>query len=134
MLTNRQLLDEAASIAAALQLRGVESGDRVAMMLPTGEDYFSVFFAILSCGAVPVPIYPPTRASQVAEHLRRHTGILDNCGAVLLITVAQARPLSRLLQAQAARLRGVVTMADLTRAGAQFAAPPLAAYTVNAPV
>ena len=126
VVNNRQLLDEAESIAAALQARGVEPGDRVAMMLPTGEDYFSVFFAILSCGAVPVPIYPPTRASQVAEHLRRHTGILDNCGAVLLITVAQARPLSRLLQAHAARLRGVVTRADLARAGAQFAAPPLA--------
>ncbi len=127
VLTNRQLLDEAESIAAALQLRGVEPGDRVAMMLPTGEDYFSAFFAILSCGAVPVPIYPPTRASQVAEHLRRHAGILENCGAVLLITVAQARPLSRLLQAHASRLRGVVTRADLDPGGAQFAAPPLAA-------
>jgi acyl carrier protein len=126
VISNARLLAQAESRAAGLQAHGVEPGDRVAMMLPTGEDYFSIFFAILACGAVPVPIYPPTRASQVAEHLRRHRGILENCGAVLLVTVAQARPLSRLLQAHVKRLRGVLTAADLDPAGAAFTSPPLA--------
>lgn len=109
----RQLLDEAQSAAIGLQARGVQAGDRVALMLPTGSDYFVSFFAILLCAAVPVPIYPPARRSQIGEHLRRHAGILDNCGASMLITVAEARPLARLLQSQVAKLRAVVTLADV---------------------
>ena len=33
-------------------------------MLPTGRDYFTSFFGVLAAGAIPVPIYPPVRASQ----------------------------------------------------------------------
>ena len=40
-------------------------------MLPTGRDFFIAFFAILYAGAMPVPIYPPMRLSQLEEHLRR---------------------------------------------------------------
>jgi hypothetical protein len=31
-------------------------------------------------GAIPVPIYPPMRLSQLEDHLRRQTGILRNAG------------------------------------------------------
>ena len=55
-------------------------------MLPTGRDFFIAFFAILYAGAVPVPIYPPMRLSQLEEHLRRQAGILSNAGARILIT------------------------------------------------
>jgi 1-acyl-sn-glycerol-3-phosphate acyltransferase len=113
MFSYRQLLDEAQAAAIGLQARGIQPGDRVALMLPTGGDYFVSFFAILLCAAVPVPIYPPMRRSQIPEHLRRHAGILRNSGASLLITVAEARPLARLLQSSAEPLRGVLTLADL---------------------
>ncbi len=125
VLSHRELLDEAEALAVGLQARGIERGDRVALMLPTGAEYFASFFAILLCGAVPVPIYPPARASQLAEHLRRHAGILANSGAKLLVTVARARPLARLLQASAASLGGVVTAAELSGDGSAFMAPRL---------
>lgn len=117
------LLEEALAAAAGLQARAVQPGDRVALMLPTGADYFVAFFGILLCGAVPVPIYPPARRSQLAEHLRRHAGILTNSGACILLTVAEARPLARLLQARAERLRSVVTPAELRTAGVSFDEP-----------
>ena len=44
--------------------------------------------------AVPVPIYPPARASQVEDHLKRHAGILSNALTEILITVPQAKPLA----------------------------------------
>jgi 1-acyl-sn-glycerol-3-phosphate acyltransferase len=126
VLSHGELLDAAEGLAVGLQARGIEKGDRVALMLPTGTDYFTGFFAILLCGAVPVPIYPPARASQLAEHLRRHAGILANCGARLLITIPRARPLARLLQARAATLQAVVTTADLPGDAGQFIPPRLA--------
>lgn len=132
VLSCRQLLDEAEQAAIGLQARGVQAGDRVALMLPTGSDYFISFFAILLCAAVPVPIYPPVRRSQIAEHLRRHAGILSNSGAKLLITVAEARRLARLLQSRAENLRGVVTLADVLNfsSNAIYGEPAMAADDV----
>ena len=66
-------------------------------MLPTGRDFFVAFFAILYAGAVPVPIYPPMRMSQLEEHLRRQAAILRNAGARILITVPEARGAAALL-------------------------------------
>jgi PAS domain S-box-containing protein len=48
-------------VAAGLRGRGVRAGDFVALMLPTGLEFFQSFYGILLAGAVPVPIYPPTR-------------------------------------------------------------------------
>ena len=89
--------------------QGLEPGQSVALMLPTGVDYFHSFFGVLLARGVPVPIYPPARPSQLEDHLRRHAGILDNCRASLLITSPEAVPLSRLLKSQVESLRHVVT-------------------------
>ncbi len=68
-------LDQAArAVAAGLIERGLEPGSAVAIMLPTSVDYFFSFFGILLAGGIPVPIYPPARASQIEDHLRRHAG------------------------------------------------------------
>ena len=100
-------------IAAALLARGVEAGDRVALMLPTSQDYFITFFGILRAGAVPVPIYPPARPAQLEEHLRRHGRILTNAGAEILVTVPEARRVAHLLRADAPHLEAIVTVAQL---------------------
>ena len=62
---------------------------------------------------MPVPLYPPARISQVEDHVRRHTGILANSQARLLITVPEAKSLSMLLRAKVESLREVVTAEDL---------------------
>ena len=49
-LTYGQLYDKALGVAAGLAARGVEPGQRVALMLPTGEDYFVAFYAALLAG------------------------------------------------------------------------------------
>ena len=73
----------------ALIERDIVPGDRIALMLPTSLEFFIAFFGILYAGAVPVPIYPPARLSQIEEHLRRQVGILRNAGARILITVPE---------------------------------------------
>lgn len=112
-LSYGMLRQHARHLAAGLLMRGLRPGQRVAIMLPTGVDYFAAFFGVLLAGGVPVPIYPPLRPSQLEEHLRRHARLLANAGAVLLITVPQARLLGRLLAAQVPSLTAVVSVADL---------------------
>ena len=63
-----------------------------------------------------MPIYPPTHSSQIEEHVRRHAGILNNARAVMLVTVPEARPVTRLLEAHVPGMRRVVCAVDLLRA------------------
>jgi 1-acyl-sn-glycerol-3-phosphate acyltransferase len=111
-LTYRELRDGAARIAAGLRARSVEPGHSVAIMLPTGRDFFLAFFGAVWAGAVPVPIYPPFRPAQLEDHLRRQAGILANAEARLLVVPAEARAVSALLGGQVSGLR-VETVTDL---------------------
>ncbi|WP_376741464.1 AMP-binding protein [Sinorhizobium psoraleae] len=52
-LTHADLGRRARRLAGALVARGIAPGDRVALMLPTGLDFFVAFFAILYAGASP---------------------------------------------------------------------------------
>ncbi len=116
------LAREAEILGAGLQERGVRPGQTVAIMLPTGREYFTSFFGVLAAGAIPVPIYPPARATQLEDHLRRHGRILVNARAAALITVPEAQPLARLLRLQAPELNFIATATGLT--GATAASPP----------
>ncbi|MCU0970004.1 MAG: AMP-binding protein, partial [Rubrivivax sp.] len=116
-LTYRRLDEASSALAAGLQRAGVAPRQCVAIMLPTSPEYFFAYLGILKAGAIPVPIYPPARASQLEEHVRRHTGILANAQAVLLVTVPEAMGVARLLQAGVPGLRHVATPADLMASG-----------------
>jgi acyl carrier protein len=118
-ITAAGLLASAARVAAGLQRRGVEPGQRVAMMLPTCPGYFAAYFGVLLAGAVPVPIYPPARLSQLEEHVRRHVGILANAKAVLMITVSQAGTVARLLTASVPSIRAIATVDALAQDGGE---------------
>ncbi|MGB7542702.1 MAG: AMP-binding protein [Burkholderiales bacterium] len=108
-----ELAAEARAVARGLGSRGLASGQTVAIMLPTSRSFFQAFFGVLLAGGVPVPIYPPFRWSQIEDHLRRQARILENCGASMLVTVAEAQAIARLLQANVATLRHVTTTDEL---------------------
>jgi 1-acyl-sn-glycerol-3-phosphate acyltransferase len=108
----------AGAVAAGLRERDLRPGQTVAIMLPTGRDYFYSFYGVLMAGGIPVPIYPPMRVSQIEEHLRRHARILSNAGAAILITFAEAKPVARLLRLQVEGLRTVINVAELAVAAA----------------
>ncbi|HSP05093.1 MAG TPA: AMP-binding protein [Acidimicrobiales bacterium] len=115
-LTYGQLRHQARALAAGLLDAGVAPGESVALMLPTGTDYFVSFMGVVLAGAVPVPIYPPARPAQLEEHLERQSRILDNARAALLITVPEARRVSRLLRSGVESLRGIRTPGELLTA------------------
>ena len=81
VLSYRELAGRARRAAVFFRRRGLEPGSRVALMLPTGLDFFVIFFAILYARAVPTPLYPPLRATEIEDHLKRQSKILDNAEA-----------------------------------------------------
>jgi acyl-CoA synthetase (AMP-forming)/AMP-acid ligase II len=84
-------------------------------MLRTEPGFFSAFFGVLLAGAVPVPIYPPTRPSHLEEYARRQAKILDNAQARLLVTFPEVERVAGLLRARVRSLTGVTTLERLTR-------------------
>ena len=119
VITYQALADSARAVARGLRRWGLAPGERAAIMLPTGREFFEAFFGILYAGGVPVPIYPPARRSHIEEHLRRQAAILDNAQAVILIAPPQARLLMTFLSAQVVDLRGMETVERLSRDAAE---------------
>ena len=118
-----QLKTEACKVAAGLQKLGLVPAEAVAIMLPSGPDYFFSYFGILIAGGVPVPIYPPARPSQLEDHMSRHARILDNCLTKILITVPEARRVAQLLRSQVLNLKHITTVEELSDSGAILAPP-----------
>ncbi len=124
-MTYRQLADAARRVAAGLIERDILPGDRIALMLPTSLEFFSAFLGILYAGAVPVPIYPPARPSQIEDHLRRQAGILRNAGARILVTVPEGLRLAGILKGQVDTLDAVETVARLNADPSRTPLPPV---------
>jgi acyl-CoA synthetase (AMP-forming)/AMP-acid ligase II len=78
-------------MAAALAQRGIEPGDRVAMVLPTGADFMDAFFGALLAGAVPVPLYPPVRLGRMDEYARSTGRMLEVSGAKIVLADRRIR-------------------------------------------
>jgi 1-acyl-sn-glycerol-3-phosphate acyltransferase len=124
-LTYRELAERGHIAARGLVRAGLEPGERVAIMLPTGFEFFAAFFGVLYAGGVPVPIYPPARPSQLEEHLNRQAGILRNAGAAFLIAPPAASAIARLVKLQVDSLRDVVSVEVLSE-GASGEGPSVA--------
>ena len=106
----RELAAEVDSLAAGLIAAGIEPGERVAIMSRTRYEWLLADFAILSVGAVTVPIYETSSPTQIEW-------ILSDSGAVAVFVedAEHAAKVETLTQALPA-LRSVWTFADdLTR-------------------
>ena len=122
-ITFGDLRTEATAVAAGLIRRGVRPGDTVAIMLPTGREFFAAFYGTLYAHAIPVPLYPPARPSQIESHLRRVAGILANCEARVLLTFARVKPLVYLLRTLSTQLKTIATVEEVSETQATFPTP-----------
>jgi 1-acyl-sn-glycerol-3-phosphate acyltransferase len=112
-ITFGELYERSSAVAADLRQRGLETGQTVAIMLPTCADFFFTFAGVLLAGGIPVPIYPPFRADRIAEYATRQSNILRNAEAGFLMTWRQAENLAKLLQPQVPTLRQVLNVQKL---------------------
>lgn len=75
------LWQQTLAYAGALRARGVGRGDRVAMLVPNVPDFARVYYAVLSLGAVVVPIHLLLKAGEIEYVLR-------DSGSTLLVAAA----------------------------------------------
>ncbi|MEW5847817.1 MAG: AMP-binding protein [Myxococcota bacterium] len=106
-------------LAGGLQASGVQPGQTVGLMLRTEAAFFPAFLGALLVGGVPVPIYPPFRADQVEDYVRRQVLILRNAQARCLVTFPEAERVARWLRLQLPHLAEVTTAESLRTRGAR---------------
>ncbi|HMA32033.1 MAG TPA: AMP-binding protein, partial [Casimicrobiaceae bacterium] len=123
---------DAGAVAAGLAASGIGAGDAVAIMLPTGSAFFHAFLGAMRIGAVPVPMYPPLRWSEIEEHVRGRAAILANSLARMLVTVPEAMFVGRLAGAELAGLRHVISVDELRHLGSAGTGVPAAGTALRA--
>ena len=64
-LTYKELRGKAQNAAGALQALGIGKGDKVAILLPNGEDWLSLFYGAALIGAVTVPVNTRFKAAEI---------------------------------------------------------------------
>ncbi len=72
---------------------GCRKGDRIAMVVPDGEDFVLNFLGAVRAGLVPVPMYPPLALGKIDSYLDSATRIMRAARAKLLVTTKQVSPI-----------------------------------------
>ncbi len=114
------LFEHAQVIAHALRERGVQPGDRVALVLPTGVDFVEGFFGAQLAGAVPVPLYPPVRLGRMDEYVVSTARMLSLVGAKVVLSDLRVKLLLGQAIARAAVPLGCPTVAELRSGSGQL--------------
>lgn len=111
-LTSQQFLDHVNSVARGLVAAGVEPEDRVVLMAKTRYEWALLDLAILSTGAIVVPVYETSSANQLAW-------IMENSRVTWALTESDAlAATARAAADQAgAQLKGVWAMDAKTTEG-----------------
>jgi long-chain acyl-CoA synthetase len=69
-MTYRELDDASARVAGMLADRGIQPGERIAVMLPNVPEFAVAYYGILRAGCVVVPMNPLLKTREVAYYLR----------------------------------------------------------------
>jgi acyl-CoA synthetase (AMP-forming)/AMP-acid ligase II len=118
-LTAARLHATSLRYAGALRERGLGPGDKVAIILPTCEEFFFTFFGALALGAVPVPLYPTLSPELKARVLR-------SAEARAVVTIDWFRADVETARAEAPDVRHLLTP-DVLETATAVAAPIRAA-------
>ena len=79
-----RLWDETRAYAGALRGRGVKRGDAVGVLIPNVADFPRVYYAVLSLGAIVVPVHALLKADEIEYVLRDSGASILICAAPLL--------------------------------------------------
>ena len=77
-VTNREFAETVRAVGRGLIARGIEAGDRVALLSSTRYEWNIIDFAVWAAGAVTVPVYDSSSAAQIRW-------IMEDSGARLII-------------------------------------------------
>jgi fatty-acyl-CoA synthase len=83
---------EARRRAAFLATLGLRKGDRVALVIPEGDEFVLTFLGAVFGGFVPVPIYPRATFKGIDGYVDTVAHICAASGAQVLVTMETTRP------------------------------------------
>lgn len=93
--------------------RGLTKGDRVALVIPDGDEFVLSFLGALTAGLVPVPIFPQLSFKNVEGYHGTVAHIAQAAGASVLVTTEATRPFVEPVLARADALKSVVLAGDI---------------------
>lgn len=102
-MTYREFLDKVITVSGLLEKKGVQKGDRVAILGDNSPNWGISFFAILRAGAIAIPILPNFPASDI-----RHV-LADSEAQVLFTTQKQLEKVGDLGKG---KLKHIITLDD----------------------
>ncbi len=105
--------EEAARRGAHLAARGVAKGDRVAMVIPDGDEFVLSFLGAVFAGAVPVPIYPQLSFKNLESYHETVAHIVRASGSKLLLTTPTTRQYVDPVKPRVETLGSIVTVDEL---------------------
>ncbi|HEY6824305.1 MAG TPA: AMP-binding protein, partial [Steroidobacteraceae bacterium] len=71
----KDLFEKAKRAAGAMQALGIGKGDRVAILLPNGEDWLACFYGAALIGAVTVPVNTRFKSAEIAFCLKQSSAM-----------------------------------------------------------
>jgi acyl-CoA synthetase (AMP-forming)/AMP-acid ligase II len=116
----QDVLHRAQKAAAALQARGLQRGDRVALILSTSIEFFDALLGVQLAGGIPAALYPPFRLGKLDEYFARLRKMLTKIGAKYLITEGRIRKLLGPGVVGVESLREVLEAKDLQTGGGRW--------------
>jgi fatty-acyl-CoA synthase len=105
--------EEAQNRAKHLRDKGIAKGDRVALVIPDGDEFVLGFLGALYAGAVPVPIYPQLSFKNVESYHDTVAHIANASQAKILITTEATKPYVDAVLQRVKSLRELALVTDL---------------------
>ena len=108
-----ELRNQAMRRAAHFRSLGMKKGDRLAMVMPDGEDFVPTFMAAVWAGIIPVPLYPPLSLGKLDSYRDTLVSILTKAEPKYLATNAKVQQVLWSGLTSVPSLKGVVTAEEL---------------------
>src|SRR5438105_7509530 len=110
VLSYHELRLEALKRAWYLRALGLGKGDRLALVVPDGQDFIPTFLGALWAGIVPVPLYPPLSLGKLDVFMESLVGILRIAEPRVLATDAR---IAKVLWGAVGRIPSIEKMVDV---------------------
>jgi fatty-acyl-CoA synthase len=107
------LRTEAMNRAAHFRSLGLKKGDRLAIVMPEGQDFVPTFLGAVWAGVIPVPLYPPLSLGKLDSYVDALVAIMNRAEPTFLATNAKLEQVLWSAAARVSSLKGVVTAETL---------------------
>lgn len=104
---------EAMRRGAWLRSKGMKKGDRLAMVMPDGEDFVPTFMGAVWAGIVPVPLYPPLSLGKLDAYIDTLVAIMGKAEPTWLATNTKLEAVLWGGAAKVKSIQGVITAEQL---------------------